>query len=118
MEKNTDRRAVVDHYNIQNVIQKLQQYLYYSTQQSETFSTSHNNMRFKADKGMEMDALVHLRKKRGAGGRGEANDGESVLATLLWGTPYYADDAGVVSQSPDRVDEEDDGGGRGRMRGV
>ena len=40
--------------------------------------------RFKADKSM-MDALVHLRKKRGAGGRGEATAGESVLATPLWG---------------------------------
>ena len=34
--------------------------------------------RFKADKDI-MDALVHLRKKRGAGGRGEATTGESVL---------------------------------------
>ena len=34
--------------------------------------------RFKADKGI-MDALVHLRKKRGAEGRGEATVGESVL---------------------------------------
>ena len=42
-----------------------------------------------------MDALVHVRKKRGAG-RGEANAGESVLATLLWGM-LYADDAEVVS---------------------
>ena len=33
--------------------------------------------RFKADKGI-MDALVHLRKKTGAGGRGEATAGESV----------------------------------------
>ena len=38
--------------------------------------------RFKADKGI-MDALVHLREKRGAGGRGEATIGESVLATPL-----------------------------------
>ena len=38
--------------------------------------------RFKADKGI-MDALVHLRKKRGAGGREEATVGESVLATPL-----------------------------------
>ena len=30
--------------------------------------------RFKADKGI-MDALVHLRKKRGTGGRGEATAG-------------------------------------------
>ena len=38
--------------------------------------------RFKADKGI-MDALVHLRKKRGAGGRGEASAEKSVLATPL-----------------------------------
>ena len=49
-----------------------------------------------------MDALVHLRKKRGAGGRGEASVGESVLATPLWGM-LHADDAGVVSQSPEQV---------------
>ena len=57
--------------------------------------------RFKADKGI-MDALVHLRKKRGAGWRGEATAGESVLATLLWGM-LYADDAGVVSRSPEQL---------------
>ena len=38
--------------------------------------------RFKADKGI-MDALVYLRKKRGAGGQGEASAGETVLATPL-----------------------------------
>ena len=38
--------------------------------------------RFKAEKDI-MDALVHLRKKRGAGGRGEATAGEPVLATPL-----------------------------------
>ena len=38
--------------------------------------------RFKVDKGV-MDALIHLRKKRGAGGRGETIAGESVLATPL-----------------------------------
>ena len=54
---------------------------------------------FKADKGI-MDALIHLRKKRGARGRGEAAVGESVLATPLWGM-FYADDAGVVPQSPE-----------------
>ena len=37
--------------------------------------------RFKADTGIT-DALVHLRKKREAGGRGEATVGESVDATL------------------------------------
>ena len=58
--------------------------------------------RFKADKGI-MDALVHLRKKRGAGGgRGEATIGESVLATPLWGV-LYADDAGVVLESPEQL---------------
>ena len=57
--------------------------------------------RFKADKGI-MDALVHLRKKRGVGGRGEATAGESVLATPLWGM-LYADDAKVVSQSPEQL---------------
>ena len=59
--------------------------------------------RFKADEGI-MDALVHLRKKSGAGagGRGEATAGESVLATPLWGM-LYADDAGVVSRSPEQL---------------
>ena len=38
--------------------------------------------RSKADKGI-MEALVHLRKKKEAGGRGEATAGESVLATPL-----------------------------------
>ena len=57
--------------------------------------------RFKADKGI-MDDLVHLRKKRGAGGRGEATVGESVLATPLWGM-LYADDVGVVSQSLEQL---------------
>ena len=53
--------------------------------------------RFKADEGI-MDALVHLRKTRGAGGRGEATAGE----TPLWGM-LYADDAGVVSRSPEQL---------------
>ena len=57
--------------------------------------------RFRADKGI-MDALVHLSKKRWAGGRGEATVGESVLATPLWDM-FYADDAGVVSQSPEQL---------------
>ena len=48
-----------------------------------------------------MDVLVHLRKKRGAGGRREATEGEPALATSLWGM-LYADDAGVVSQSPEQ----------------
>ena len=49
-----------------------------------------------------MDALVHLRKKRGAGVRGEATAEESVFATPLWGM-LYAEDAGLVSQSPDQM---------------
>ena len=50
-----------------------------------------------------MDAFVYLRKKRGAGGgRGEATAAESVLGTPLWGM-LYADDAGVVSQSPEQL---------------
>ena len=57
--------------------------------------------RFKADEGI-MDALVHLRKKRGAGGRGQATAGESVLATPLWGM-LYPDDAGVVSRSSEQL---------------
>ena len=56
--------------------------------------------RFKADKDI-MDALVHLRKKKGAGGRREATAGDPVLATPLWGM-LYADDVGVVSQSPEQ----------------
>ena len=38
--------------------------------------------RFKADKDF-MDALVHLRKRKGAGGRGGATDGEPALVNLL-----------------------------------
>ena len=56
--------------------------------------------RFKVDKGV-MNALVHLRKKRGVGGRRKATAGESVLATRLWGM-LYADDAAFVSQSPEQ----------------
>ena len=57
--------------------------------------------RSNTDKGI-MDALVHLRKKKGAWGRGEATAGDPFLATLLWGM-IYADDAGVVSQSPEQL---------------
>ena len=46
--------------------------------------------------------MVHLRKKKETGGRGEATAGESVLATPLWGV-LYADGAGVVSQSPEQL---------------
>ena len=43
--------------------------------------------RFKAGKNI-MDALEHRRKKRGAGGRGEATAGETVLVTPRWGMLY------------------------------
>ena len=52
--------------------------------------------RFKAEKDT-MDALVHPRKKTGAGRRRVANSGEPVLETSLYGM-FYADDAGVVAQ--------------------
>ena len=57
--------------------------------------------RFKADKAI-MDALVYLRKNRGRGGRGETTIVESALATPHWGM-LHADDAGVVSQSPEQL---------------
>ena len=41
-------------------------------------------------------------EEKGAGRRGEATAGESVLATPLWGM-LYADDAGVVSKSPEQL---------------
>ena len=41
-------------------------------------------------------------EKGGGGGRVEATAGESVLATPLWGM-LYADDAGVVSRSPEQL---------------
>ena len=56
---------------------------------------------FKADKDI-LDALVHLRKKKRAGGRGRATAGESILATPLWGM-LFGDDSEVVSQSPEQL---------------
>ena len=53
---------------------------------------------FKADKDI-MDVWCTRKSK---GGREEANAGEPVLATLLWGM-LYADDAGVVSPSPEQL---------------
>ena len=41
-------------------------------------------------------------EKGDGGGRGDATVGESVLAAPLWGM-LYADDAGVVSQSPGQL---------------
>ena len=55
--------------------------------------------RFKADRDI-MDALMHPRKI-GGGGSGEATAGEPGLAMSLWGM-LYADDAEVVSQSPEK----------------
>ena len=46
----------------------------------------------------------------GAGGRGEATAGESVLATPLWGM-LYADETGVVSRSPEKLRKMMGGGG-------
>ena len=57
--------------------------------------------RFKVDRGI-MDALIHLKEKREAGRWEEASAGESVLATPRWGM-FYADDVGVVSQSPEQL---------------
>ena len=48
-----------------------------------------------------MDALVQLRNKTGVGLRRGATAGKPALATSLWGM-LYADDAGVVSQSPEQ----------------
>ena len=42
-----------------------------------------------------------LEEENGGGGRGEATAGESALATPLWDI-LYADDAGVILQSPER----------------
>ena len=46
-----------------------------------------------------MDALVHLRKKMGAGG---TTSGEPVLEKSLWGM-RYVDKAGVISHLPDQL---------------
>ena len=54
--------------------------------------------RFEVDKGI-MDALVGLRKKRG---RGETTSGEPAPSISLWGM-LYADDAGVISKSPEQL---------------
>ena len=56
--------------------------------------------RFKADEDI-IDALVHLRKKRHAGGGG-GEYGEPALATPLWGMSY-AYNAEAVSQSPKQL---------------
>ena len=43
-----------------------------------------------------MDALVHLGKNKGEGGRGKATAGETALATSLWGV-LHAENAGFIS---------------------
>ena len=50
------------------------------------------------------------------GGRGGATAGKPALATPLWDM-LNADDAGVVSQPPEQL-REDDGRDHGRVRGV
>ena len=57
--------------------------------------------RFKADRDI-MDALVGLREKTGTGKRGATTAGEAAPAMSLWGM-LYADDAAVVSQSPEQL---------------
>ena len=56
--------------------------------------------RFKADRDI-MDALVHLRKKRGRGA-GESNRRRASPGDIAVGHAY-ADDVGVVSQSPEQL---------------
>ena len=57
--------------------------------------------RVKVDKYI-MDTLVHLTRKSGAGGRARATTGMLALVMSLWGM-FSADDAGVVSQSPEKL---------------
>ena len=57
--------------------------------------------RFKANKYI-VDAVVHPRKQKGVGGWEESTAEEPVLETSFWGM-FYADDAGVVSQSPEQL---------------
>ena len=71
--------------------------------------------RFKADKDI-MNALVHLRKKRGVGGAGGSNcrrasPGDTALRHAL-----RRRCRGRLAIT--RAVEEDDGGNRGRVRGV
>ena len=65
-----------------------------------------------------MSARVHLREKNGGGGaregRGVTNE-TPALTTSMWGM-LYADDTGVVSQSPKQL--KYDRRGRGRVRSV
>ena len=70
--------------------------------------------RFKVDKGI-MDALVHLRKKRGTGGRGEQLP-KSQSSRRRFGACFTLTVPGRLEIT--RAAEEDDGGDRGRVRGV
>ena len=45
---------------------------------------------------------MHLTEEEKGRGRGQVTTGEPVLATPFWGM-FYADDAGVVSQSPEQL---------------
>ena len=58
-------------------------------------------MGFKAEKDI-MDALVHLRGKSGRGGRGGGNRRRATPDDVPLGMPY-ADDARVVSHSPEHL---------------
>ena len=71
--------------------------------------------RFKADKGI-MDALVHLRKKRGAGGAGGSNCRRVSPRDAALGYALRWRCRGRLAIT--RAAEEDDGGDRGRVRGV
>ena len=59
------------------------------------------NTRFKAEKDTT-DALVHLGRKRGRGGQGEAAAREPALATPLWGMTH-AYHARAISLSPEKM---------------
>ena len=72
--------------------------------------------RFKADKDI-MDALVHLRKKRGAGGGGGGSNCRRVSpGDAALGHALRRRCRGRLEIT--RAAEEDDGGDRGRVRGV
>ena len=86
-----------------------------STHQSETISTS-QQYAFQGGQRHHGRFGTPEEEKGGEGAGGSkcrrVSPGDAALGYA------YADDAGVVSQSPDRAAEEDDGGDRGRMRGV
>ena len=71
-------------------------------------------MLFKADEN-NMDALVHLRKKKGAGGGEEKQLPESQSWRCRFGVCFTLT---MPGSSIPREAEKDDGGDRGRVRGV